>query len=72
MAGKPNNKKAAEKAAPQKKAKRKYQMWKLYEVQGGKIVRKNPFSAKAGSGFFMASHKDRITCGKTGYTEIRK
>ena len=45
------------------------QIWKLYEIKEGKIIRKNPFSQKAGPGCFMANHKDRWVCGKTGYME---
>lgn len=47
-------------------------IWENYDVEGGKLVRKNVFSPKAGKGFFMAEHKDRRTCGKTGYTEFKK
>lgn len=54
------------------KAKKPYQMYKLYEVKGDKVVRKNQFSPKAGEGHFLANHKDRLTCGKTGYTEMKK
>lgn len=46
-----------------------YSMGKLYEVKDGKLVRKNKFSPKAGEGFFLAEHKDRRTCGRTGYME---
>tara|TARA_Y100000310_G_scaffold22495_2_gene21597 strand:+ start:57 stop:317 length:261 start_codon:yes stop_codon:yes gene_type:complete len=53
---------------PVKKGK-PYQVWKLYEVKDGKLTRKNPFSPKAGAGYFMANHKDRSTCGKTYYME---
>jgi small subunit ribosomal protein S27Ae len=47
------------------------QRWKLYEVKDGKIIRKNPTSPKEGPGIFMAVHKNRKTCGKSGYTEFR-
>ena len=57
-----------EKAASKKKPT---QLWKLYEVQGDKLVRKNPFSPKS-PGDFMARHKGRLVCGKTGYTEYTK
>lgn len=50
-------------------AKKPYQIYKLYEVKDGKAVRKNKWSPKAGTGFFLAAHKDRLTCGKTGYME---
>lgn len=47
------------------------QLWKLYEVQGDKLVRKNKFSPKS-QGDFMANHSDRLVCGKTKYTEFKK
>ena len=46
--------------------------WENYEVEGGKLVRNNKHSPKAGKGFFMAEHKNRRTCGKTGYTEFKE
>ncbi|NQU98010.1 30S ribosomal protein S27ae [Candidatus Woesearchaeota archaeon] len=52
---------------PEKKKKTR-QLWKNYEVQGDKLVRKNQFSPKS-DGDFMAEHKDRRTCGKTAYME---
>ena len=47
------------------------QLWKLYEVQGDKLVRKNKFSPKS-QGDFLANHADRLVCGKTKYTEFKK
>jgi len=44
----------------------------MYSIQDGKLVRKNPFSPKEGPGMFMAVHKDRVTCGKSSYTEFKK
>ncbi len=46
-------------------------LWKAYEVKGSQLVRVKKFSPKAGTGFFMAEHKNRRTCGKTGYMEKR-
>tara|TARA_Y100000310_G_C20679527_1_gene815096 strand:+ start:455 stop:778 length:324 start_codon:yes stop_codon:yes gene_type:complete len=74
---KPAPKEAPKKEAPKpaagapsgKKVKKPYQIWKLYEVKDGKLIRKNKFSPKAGEGYFMANHKDRLTCGKTYYME---
>lgn len=54
-----------------KKGKPGSQVWKLYEIQGGKLVRKNKFSPKS-QGDFMANHSDRLVCGKTKYTEYKK
>lgn len=56
-----------------KKAKGKKhlrQLWKAYEVKGDAVERKLKFSPKD-SGSFMANHKSRQTCGKTGYTEFK-
>lgn len=52
---------------PEKKKKTR-QLWKLYEVQGDKLVRKNRFSPKS-TGDFLAEHSDRRSCGRTGYME---
>lgn len=59
-------------AKKQKKNKTPTKVWELYDVQGDKVVRKNKVSPKAGNYVFMANHKDRWTCGKTGYTEMKK
>ncbi len=50
------------------KKKRTSAKWKNYE--SGKA--KNKFCPKCGTGVFMAEHKDRLTCGKCGYTEFKK
>lgn len=42
-----------------------YSVSKVYE--NGKS--KNKSCPKCGPGVFMASHKDRVACGKCGYTE---
>ena len=55
-------------AAPAKKGK-SYQMYKLYKIEGGKIVSRPTSSPKLGAGYFMAAHKDRLTCGSSGYME---
>ncbi len=46
--------------------------YKLYESKGEKLERKRKFCPKCGEGVYMASHADRDTCGKCGYTEFRK
>ena len=43
-----------------------------YELSGGKVTRKKPACPKCGPGVFMASHADRTSCGKCGYTEFKK
>ncbi|WP_456443584.1 30S ribosomal protein S27ae [Thermococcus sp.] len=52
--------------------KKTSQKWKLYEVKGRKIIRKNKFCPRCGPGVFMAEHKDRWSCGRCGYTEWKR
>ena len=62
--------------ADEKKAKVKHHktsmVHKDYEAKGGNLERKNRFCPKCGTGFFMAKHKDRLTCGNCHYTEFVK
>lgn len=44
--------------------------WKLYQVSGNKVERKNKSCPKCGSGTFMAKHANRWTCGQCRYTEF--
>ena len=50
-------------------AKKAYSVSNCYEVKDGKLTRKNQTSPKMGSGYFMAEHKDRRTCGASNYME---
>jgi small subunit ribosomal protein S27Ae len=62
---------ADEKQQPAKKPKAK-PIHTLYEVSGNTVKRKNRTCPKCGKGNFLAQHKDRLTCGKCGYTEFSK
>ncbi|MCK4718340.1 MAG: 30S ribosomal protein S27ae [Thermoplasmata archaeon] len=42
-----------------------------YKIEGDKIVRNRQFCPKCGAGVFLAEHKDRVSCGKCGYTEFK-
>jgi small subunit ribosomal protein S27Ae len=42
-----------------------------YAVIGGKLERKNQCCPKCGPGVSMAEHKDRLHCGKCGYTNMK-
>ena len=44
---------------------------KLYEVSGDSLKRKSKFCPKCGPGVFMASHNNRSSCGKCGYSEFK-
>jgi ubiquitin-small subunit ribosomal protein S27Ae len=43
----------------------------VFKVEGGKIVRQRKSCPKCGDGVFLAEHKDRVSCGKCGYTEFK-
>jgi small subunit ribosomal protein S27Ae len=58
----------AKKGGPIKKGK-SYRIGKLFEVSGNSVKKKNKTCPKCGPGTFMASHKDRWTCGKCKYSE---
>ncbi|MBW3000828.1 30S ribosomal protein S27ae [Candidatus Woesearchaeota archaeon] len=65
-------KKAKAKERKGKKPKRKkpaHKIGRVYEISGGTLNRKNHTCPKCGTGVFMASHSDRWSCGKCGYTE---
>jgi|TARA_Y100000310_G_scaffold342032_1_gene443421 small subunit ribosomal protein S27Ae len=57
-------------AKKKKNPKKPMQVWKLYKTEGGKVERKNKFCPKCGTGYFLAAHKDRLTCGKCSYSEF--
>ena len=44
----------------------------IFKVEGDKITRLRRHCPKCGDGFFLADHKDRLSCGKCGYTEFKK
>jgi ubiquitin-small subunit ribosomal protein S27Ae len=64
----------AKKGKAQKPAKAKgaFGRWKNYKVEGDALVCLNEFSPKSDVARMMANHKDRKTCGKSGYTEFSK
>ncbi|HEC89057.1 MAG TPA: 30S ribosomal protein S27ae [Thermoplasmatales archaeon] len=43
----------------------------IFKVEDGKIVRLRRHCPKCGEGVFLAEHKDRLSCGKCGYTEFK-
>lgn len=44
----------------------------LYETKGGLLERKRRSCPKCGPGVLMAEHKNRLNCGKCGYTEFKE
>jgi len=43
-----------------------------YQIEGDKIRRVKQSCPKCGAGVFLAQHRDRVSCGKCGYTEFAK
>ena len=62
-----NNMAKKEAAAKKEETKRE-----LYKVEGDTVVRTRQACPKCGPGVFLAQHKDRLSCGKCGYTEFLK
>ena len=69
MAKKAKAKAKERKGKKPKKKKPAHKISKVYDVSGDALKRKNKTCPKCGPGTFMASHKDRWTCGKCRYTE---
>jgi len=56
--------------ADKNQAKGEVAVYKFYKVQGDKLIRDKRDCPRCGKGTFMAEHKDRLTCGKCGFTEF--
>lgn len=63
------NKTTSEKKANKKKQKG---VFSLYKIENDKISRLRPTCERCGSGYFMANHKDRYTCGHCGFTRYKQ
>ncbi|HMK45222.1 MAG TPA: 30S ribosomal protein S27ae [Methanocella sp.] len=61
----------AAKGGAQKKGGNKTKS-RMYEINEGKVTRKGQSCPRCGDGVFLAAHKDRVSCGKCGYTEYKK
>lgn len=59
-------------AKKKKKPKKAVDIKSLYSVEGGVLKRNAKFCPKCGPGVFLATHKNRVSCGKCGYTEFIK
>ena len=44
----------------------------FYKVDGAKVTTDKKSCPRCGPGILMADHKDRVSCGKCGYTEFKK
>jgi ubiquitin-small subunit ribosomal protein S27Ae len=55
-----------------KKNNKEAQVYKFYKLDGNSIECIKRDCPRCGKGVFMAAHKDRLTCGKCGFTEFNK
>ena len=54
------------------KKKEQKGIYALYKIEGDKVSRLRPTCERCGSGYFMANHKDRYTCGHCGFTRYKQ
>jgi len=47
-------------------------IYKYYKIEGDKVIRLRKFCPICGPGYFLAEHKDRLSCGRCGYTVKKK
>ncbi len=46
-------------------------VWKYYDASSGKLTRLKKECPRC-KGSFLADHKDRLSCGRCGFTEFKK
>ena len=66
-----SEKKSKNSDAPIKKKEQKG-VYALYKIENEKVTRLRPICERCGSGYFMANHKDRYTCGHCGFTRYKQ
>jgi small subunit ribosomal protein S27Ae len=57
---------------PVKKKKKEKGIHALYKIEGEKVARLRPTCERCGTGYFMADHRDRYTCGHCGFTRYKR
>lgn len=63
--------KAVEKK-PRKAKKKRKGVFSYYKVEEKGLERLRPFCERCGSGYFMADHGNRYTCGHCGFTQYKR
>ena len=64
--------KKAEKGKHEKKHRVEKGVHAMYKIEGDKVTRARPTCERCGTGYFMAEHHDRFTCGHCGFTRYRQ
>ncbi len=63
--------KISQKERPRSKKKHaNVQVWKLYQMKGSELARRNESCPRCGPGTFLAAFKNRKYCGKCGFGVI--
>ena len=57
---------------PEKKPKKGKGISSYYQSEGNELKRLRPSCERCGSGYFMADHGDRFTCGHCGLTRYKQ
>ena len=60
------------KKKPRKAKKKRKGVFSYYEIEEKGLVRLRPFCERCGSGYFMADHGNRYTCGHCGFTQYKR
>lgn len=71
MAGRKGGSTKEKKGKKPHKNKPTSKKYSLYKVTDGNVKRQKS-CPRCGAGVFLAEHKDRLHCGKCGYTEFSK
>ncbi|MCL2475898.1 MAG: 30S ribosomal protein S27ae [Candidatus Bathyarchaeota archaeon] len=61
-----------DKAKSDKKRKTEKGAKDLYKVETDKVSRVRPACERCGTGYFMADHHNRYTCGHCGFTRYKQ
>jgi small subunit ribosomal protein S27Ae len=67
--------KKTRKRGKKKRTGRKHESLKrhsFYTVEGGKTKRLRTSCPRCGPGTFLGKHKNRLYCGRCGYTELQR
>jgi len=56
---------------PERKKKEEKGIFKLYKLEQNRVLRLRPTCERCGTGYFMADHGNRFTCGHCGFTRYK-
>ena len=57
---------------PKKAKKKRKGVFSYYKIEEEGLERLRPFCERCGSGYFMADHGNRYTCGHCGFTQYKR